>query len=491
MVKRLSSHVLSPSPQSLAAILEQSGVRATARQLDQLWTYHQWLRKHNVELNLTRVHNFENMVRKLYVDSILPGILRPLPSPLLDLGTGPGMPGIPLKIFNPDLQVVLAESRQHRVRFLQEVCEALQLKGVQIEGRRIGPSYDRPVRGVITRAVESMEETMERIEGCLEQGGHLLFMKGPHCDEELERALRLFTGRFALLEDRAYVLPGTSHQRRLVVFKRLSERPVVARKAAAAAGRHKTITSFDNADFKKLQRALTSKGIRKEGICLVSGPKVVRDVLGSQPNLVEGWISVQGGPPPPSTCGEHVTWLELDKALFDVLDLFGTDQPLLSVRVPAMPSWTPADGLNKGCTLFVPFQDPENVGAVLRSAAAFGVTAVVLLKESAHPFHPKAIRASSGAVFRLQLFSGPALADLPTTLPIIALSQEGRPVHEVSFPETFGLLAGLEGPGLPEPWRRHAMAIPMALGTESLNAATATAVALYEWRRRAVSPAQV
>lgn len=476
-----------PSPRLLAAILEESGIRPTAAQLKQLWTYHQWLRKHNEELNLTRIHNFENMVRKLYVDSLLPALMVPLPSPLMDLGTGPGMPGIPLKILHPHLHLVLAESRQHRVRFLESVCEALGLEHVVVEGRRIGPHYDRPVKGVITRAVEPMAETLERIEGCLEKGGRVLFMKGPQCDEELERATRLFAGRYTLVEDRAYVIPGTAHRRRLVVFVRESERPSVVRQRAAASGRHKVIASRENAEFKRLSRALTPKGIKKEGVCLVSGGRLVSDLFRSHSDLVQAWITMQGGPSPPPSAPESVVWLELDKALFESLDVFGTGRPLLSVRIPPCPPWFPDEGLEPGCTLFVPFQDPENVGAVLRTAAAFGVTAVVLLKEAAHPFHPKAVRASAGAVFRLRLRTGPSLHDLPATLPLIALSQDGRPLEKVVFPDSFGLLAGLEGLGVPEKWRKKAAAIPMAPGTESLNAATAMAVALYEWRRRAAS----
>lgn len=483
----LMKRTMAPSPQALAAILEESGLRPDAAQLQRLWTYHQWLRKHNEELNLTRIHNFENMVRKLYVDSLLPGMMVSLPSPLMDLGTGPGMPGIPLKIFHPDLELILAESRQNRARFLESVCEALGLDHVSVEGRRIGPHYDRPVKGVITRAVEPMAETLERVEGCLERGGRVLFLKGPHCDEELERAVRLFAGRYALVDDRPYVIPGTPHRRRLVVFVRESERPAVVRRAAEAGGRHKVIVSRENAEFKRLSRALTPKGIKKKGVCLVSGAKVVSDVLRSRSDLVQAWITVQGGPPPPPMAPELILWLELEKSLFDLLDVFGTGQPLLSARVPPCPPWSAEDGLEPGCTLFVPFQDPENVGAVLRTAAAFGVTAVVLLKEAAHPFHPKAIRASAGAVFRLRLRTGPSIRDLPPTLPLLALSQDGRPLDRVVFPASFGLLPGLEGLGLPENWRNKAAAIPMAPGTESLNAATATAVALYEWRRRTVS----
>ncbi len=152
-----------------------------------------------------------------------------------------------------------------------------------------------------------------------------------------------------------------------------------------------------------------------------------------------------------------------------------------------MPPLVPRGRLGTRLHPFCSLSRPGNVGAVLRTAAAFGVTAAVLLKEAAHPFHPKAVRASAGAVFRLRLRLGPSIHDLPTTLPLIALSQDGRPLDKVLFPDSFGLLAGLEGLGVPEKWRKKAAAISMAPGTESLNAATAMAVALYEWRRRTTS----
>ena len=77
-----------PGIEALQAIVERSGVVLSALKLQQLWTYHQLLRDHNAQLNLTRIHNFTNMVLKLYVDSILPAQMVELPSPLLDLGTG-------------------------------------------------------------------------------------------------------------------------------------------------------------------------------------------------------------------------------------------------------------------------------------------------------------------------------------------------------------------------------------------------------------------
>jgi tRNA G18 (ribose-2'-O)-methylase SpoU len=109
---------------------------------------------------------------------------------------------------------------------------------------------------------------------------------------------------------------------------------------------------------------------------------------------------------------------------------------------------------------------------------------VILLAESAHPYHPKALRAAGGTTPRVRLRQGPALDDLPRDLPILPLSADGQPIAAVDFPAAFGLLAGMEGEGVPAAWRERALRIPMAPAVESLNAAVATAVALYEWRRR-------
>ena len=74
---------------------------------------------------------------------------------------------------------------------------------------------------------------------------------------------------------------------------------------------------------------------------------------------------------------------------------------------------------------------------------SFGAAQAILLAESAHPFHPKALRASGGAVLSLPLRQGPTLGDLPEELPIIALSAQGPDIRTTAFPPAFGLLAGL------------------------------------------------
>ena len=167
------------------------------------------------------------------------------------------------------------------------------------------------------------------------------------------------------------------------------------------------------------------------------------------------------------------------------MDLFNTGQPISLVRVPRLAQWH--DELRgKGCTLFVPFQDPANVGAVIRSSAAFGVSGIVILKEAAHPFHPRSVRVAGSALFRIPLFQGPSLDEFKVPDgQIVTLSPHGRDIGIYSFPDTFCMVPGLEGPGLPGNLKgATALAIPMKPGVESINAALATGIALYVWRDR-------
>ena len=473
------SHSLS----EMAGLLERAGIFLSETQLQQLWAYHKLLRQYNPELNLTRIHNFTNMVMKLYVDSILPGQMMTLPSPLLDIGTGPGMPGIPLKIAFPELEIILAESRQNRADFLETVINALNLKNIAVVGRGITRKFDHPVSGVITRAVESIEKTLVRINGCLAEGGLAVFMKGPVCDDEIKLAKERLDKSYALMRDQAYQIPHSPHNRRLVVFRR-NDAPTWEKKVRAMS-RHivKKIESEHNDTFKELKKLLTGRGIKKQQKALVAGAKQVREIIRDFPERCDAWISQDSQSPPPEDAPGAMAWYQLSPQLFQALDVNGTRSPLLLVTTPRIGKWQHYDCFPEGCTLLVPFQDPENVGTVIRSAVGFGVKTMVLLAESAHPYHPKAIRASGGAVLYASLYQGPSIADLPADLPIVALSGEGRDIAEFSFPSAFGLLPGVEGTGLPDHLRAGALKIPVSDCVESLNAATATGIALYLWSR--------
>lgn len=484
-----------PGFKAMIALFERSGIALSEQEARRFWQFHTHLRERNAELDLTRITHFDNMVLKHYVDCALVTEFVELPSPLLDIGSGAGFPGIPIKIRRPEIELILAEGRRKRVDFLQEVCDLLGLSGVTILHATIKPDFDLPVQGVITRAVETIGRTLARVEAFLPQGGEVIFMKGPHCDEELAEALRRLGGTYELKRDTAYVIPQTPHRRRLIVFKRREEaRPRARRPLTAAAAPHgaeaappleaAAISSAANPFFKDLQKMTRARGIKKLGTALFWGAKNIAEVLADFPAQAAGILYCEGEHRPEMPLPSGLPAYVLARELFRQIDLFDTRYPVLIVRLPSMDSWSAAEA-QPGCTLLVPFQDPANVGAVIRTAAAFAVDRVVLLQEASHPFHPKAVRAAGSTLFRAPLLEGPSIETLrPDRLPLIALSPTGRDIGPFRFPERFCLIPGLEGPGLTEVLAKaETLSIPMAPGVESLNAALAAGIALYLWRR--------
>jgi len=222
--KAKSQPKLPPGLPSLREWFERSRLPLSEKQAQQVWQYHSLLRKRNEECDLTRIYQFDNVVQKHYVDCVLVAKLLgwSLPSPLLDIGTGPGLPGILLKIACPETEMILSEGRHKRIAFLHEVVQTLGLKGIEIYEGKIYPSFDRSVNGVITRALESIPKTLERVMKCLVPGGRAIFMKGPSCNDEVEEAARSFRDRYKMIQDIAYTIPHSPHHRRLIVFERLS-----------------------------------------------------------------------------------------------------------------------------------------------------------------------------------------------------------------------------------------------------------------------------
>jgi len=243
----------------------------------------------------------------------------------------------------------------------------------------------------------------------------------------------------------------------------------------------KLISSDQNATFKNLQKLLSSKGIQDQGLALIAGDKIIPEIVSQHPERISSWITAEGGEAPPA----GVPWLILAKQLFEELNQFGTRSPLVTVQLPPFANWSDTASWPAGCSLFLALQNPENLGGVIRSAAAFGVSRIVLLKEAAHPFHPKAMRAAGTALLASRFERGPSILELSVKgAPLFALDANGQSLATTKFPQHFALLPGVEGPGLPEHLTTaQRLSIPMAPGVESLNAATATAIALYEWRR--------
>ncbi|MCF8127534.1 MAG: RNA methyltransferase [Deltaproteobacteria bacterium] len=245
------------------------------------------------------------------------------------------------------------------------------------------------------------------------------------------------------------------------------------------------INSPKNTTYKRFLRLNNPRDIRKHQRALLSGPKQVREALTEFPEQCVGIILSNRHSDPDFPEIGAIPRYSLSPDLFKQLDGFATKQPVLIVRADPLPHF---DGTLKspGCTLCIPFQDPGNVGAVIRASAAFGVTQIVMLKEAAHPFHPKSIRAAGSSIFRVTFFQGPSISELKhLEIPLILMSTEGKNVARFDFPNHFCLVPGLEGPGIPADLKgTDKISIPMAKGVESLNAAMATGIVLYLWQNR-------
>lgn len=192
----------------------------THEQRLQLAQFYVLLMENQKKENFTRLLTLREIGIKHFIDSLIVPQLYPLQFPLLDLGTGPGFPGIPLKILFPDKKIILAEGVQKRVHFLKHVRTEMNLSELDILGKNIQSDFNYPVQAVITRALEEVHNTLTKVEQCLPQGGLVYFMKGPSVDPEIKLAREKGLGPFHLLKDIAYTLPHTPHQRRLLVYEK-------------------------------------------------------------------------------------------------------------------------------------------------------------------------------------------------------------------------------------------------------------------------------
>lgn len=253
------------------------------------------------------------------------------------------------------------------------------------------------------------------------------------------------------------------------------------------------IESSANATFKKLKSLLTSKGIKNEGQCLLSGRKLIEERLKDPRGLALSLILPKSSSKnseatmtdfkiPPH---QSVSEIELSDQLFQELDELGTHSALLLIKTPEIPE-RDLDKAPTGFELVCPVGDPRNLGAIARSAQAFGVTSLCLTQESASPFLPKSLKASAGAVLDLKLTRAPDLktclntwTQSPFANQVFALDTEGPSLRTAKLPKDLLLVCGEEGPGLPNFPALQTLRIPTH-GVESLNAAVATAIALYE-----------
>jgi len=210
-----------------------TGISLSARQVRMFQIYEQELILWNEKFNLTAIREYEGIRTKHFLDSltVLSEMTSPMPGRVVDVGTGAGFPGLPLKIVVPDLHLTLVESVGKKVDFCRHIVESLHLENVEVVAARaedIGQmeKYREKFDWAIARAVAVMPVLAEYLLPLVRVGGCILAQKGENARAETQSAERAFCilgGNLRRI--RSLTLPGVVDERHLVVVEKKAATP--------------------------------------------------------------------------------------------------------------------------------------------------------------------------------------------------------------------------------------------------------------------------
>ncbi len=218
-----------PEYSRFAEIFAAEKLEITSEQYSQLEIYARLLVEWNEKMNLTGITDPDGIAVKHYLDSIVPLNFLSIPqnSRLVDVGTGAGFPGLPMKIYRPDLKLTLLDSLNKRINFLSAVCEEAGIKAKCVharaeEGGR-NPEFREKYDVAVARAVAAMPVLTEYCLPYVKVGGVFAALKGPNENyKEGNNAVITLGGEISDVME--YSLPN-GDKRTLIVVRKIKPTP--------------------------------------------------------------------------------------------------------------------------------------------------------------------------------------------------------------------------------------------------------------------------
>lgn len=184
----------------------------------------------NTKINVTAVRDEENFIIKHFIDSLMINKYIDGKLKVIDIGTGAGFPGIPIKLYNEDLDITLIDSINKKLNVIRDSILGLDLNNIDIihsraEDLAVKPEYREMYDVSTTRAVSNLSTILEYMMPFIKVGGRAVCMKGPNYQEELENAraaIKVLGGQVEAIENFNI---NTEYERNIIIIKKIKETP--------------------------------------------------------------------------------------------------------------------------------------------------------------------------------------------------------------------------------------------------------------------------